>query len=165
MIENSHGGPLSGLPTSSIVVTVCQSYVLHTIGRGTTNSSFWIFDGESETWTEKTLKGNRAPSITVLESASHFAMLNKTTSNSTSFECSYVVVGFSTKMNTIWKLPCNGNEEKMYSWSRIQARGDASLNLFSFYGRAYPRNAVCSTVVAGKDGCILLMASDGTTFT
>ena len=161
MIENSLRGPLTGLLTSSIVVTVCQSYVLHTIGRGTTNSSVWIFDGESETWTERTLESNRAPLITLLESASYVAMLNKTASNSTSCECSYVVVGFSAQRNTVWKLSCNGNEVKMYSWSRIQARGDASLNLFSFYGRAYPRKAVCSTVVAGKDGSILLMASDG----
>jgi hypothetical protein len=69
LIEHSLRGHVPQLLTSSIVVTVCQSKVLHIVGRGRGNSSVWLFDGETNTWSERILESDRAPSITLTERA------------------------------------------------------------------------------------------------
>ena len=143
----------------SILVTVCRTKVLYI----TPSSLVWIFDGQTELWSSKTLTGVAAPALTDSETALFFALLDRRSNHPFLCECSYAVVGIST-VKKLWVLRCDNSSQK-YMWTRVTARGSwtrvtarGSLDTDDYY----PRVVIGSTgVAATMKGFVLTMAKNG----
>ena len=134
----------------SILVTVCQTKVLYI----TTSSSVWIFDGQTELWSSKTLTGIAAPTLTDSESALFFALLDKRSNHPSLCECNYAVVGIST-VKRLWILRCDHSSQK-FMWTRVTAGGSMARD------DEYPSYVIDSTgVAATMKGFVLVMAKNG----
>ena len=77
----------------SIFVTVCQTKVLYfTPQHGATMPSVRMFDGDTETWSRKSLIGDTYPVLTDSESAMFFALLDRSSNSSSLCECRYAAL-------------------------------------------------------------------------
>ena len=134
----------------SILVTVCRTKVLYI----TPSSLVWIFDGQTDLWSSKTLTGVAAPALTDSETALFFALLDRRSNHPFLCECSYAVVGIST-VKELWVLRCDNSSQK-YMWTRVTARGSQNTD------EDYPRDVIGSTgVAATMKGFVLTMAENG----
>ena len=128
----------------SFLLTICQSKVLYIANRKTVNSTIWLFDGESDSWTENPVLGKFPPVSPVYTgqdssySIGYFGLRNKA-SNSETCEVRYTIVCFNEGAQFVWKL--NKNESSgVYVWERTPAYyswftngSDVPLYFVNFY--------------------------------
>ena len=144
----------------SIFVTVCRTKVLYFTPQSATMPSVWMFDGDTDTWSRKSLIGDTYPKLTDSESAMFFALLDRSSNSSSPCECRYAVIGIST-VERFWTLRCDDTMQK-YVWKRKEA-GNSTFKAHSLTKEdIYPRKVIDSTGVAViTEGLVLVMAENG----
>ena len=147
LIENRQRKPLPVFQFNSALLTICRTKVLYLVGRGEINSSLWMFDSQSESWSEKLVRGRAPPETTSRDSQLYFVFLDQTANHSNSCECNHVVVGFGKEFRDVWKLSCN--DTQVYAWNHVKAGKSEDF---------YPENIVYSSAIAETtEGFVLLL--------
>ena len=162
LIENRQRNPLPEFQSNSALLTICRTKVLYLVGRGQSNSSLWMFDSQSESWSAKSVRGRAPPETTNRNSHDqlYFVFLDQTATHSNSCECSHVVVGFRKKFRDVWKLSCN--DTQIYAWNYVKAGKSEGNEVFRITKSFYPRKVVYSSAIAETtEGFVLLTASNG----
>ena len=158
LVENENRGSQPEYRGSqSSLVTICKSTVLYVTDSQPNESSLWMFDGQTEIWSERSLVGIRPPSEVLSRGVN--VLIDHNSTLSTSCECKYAIVGFSYEMDVVWKLACSDAKEN-YVWKRMEVGHKRSQTAAS--QMLEPTRFEPSTMCAGtEEGLVLVMSNDG----
>ena len=144
----------------SRLVTICKStvlYITESTDSQSNESSLWMFDGQTEVWSKRSLVGIYPPSHVLVGGL--YVLIDHSSMLSTSCECHYAIIGFSYQMDVVWKLACSYAKEN-YAWQRLEVGHNQSQTAGS--EKLYPSGVRPSTICAGtEEGLVLVLSNDG----